>query len=93
MFLETKEVSRAFKESMKCISRNLNNKFQGCFKNVSMKLYFVILFLHISHRSYPSRRMACWVGRLGREPPSAKMNVGIEVKSVLTNQETLVADP
>ena len=63
--------------------------FLECFNEV----FFAILFSHVSHRSYPSKKMACWVGRLGREPPSAKMNVGIEVKSVLTNQETLVADP
>ena len=38
---------------------NFKNKFQGCFKNVSMKFFFVILFLLVSHRSYPSRRRAC----------------------------------
>ena len=50
-----REVSRAFKERVKCVSI----KFQGCLKNVLMKLCFVILLLHVSHRSYPSRRRAC----------------------------------
>ena len=51
-----KEVSRVFKESVKCVSK----KFQGCFKNVLMKFCFAILLLHGSHRSYPSRRRACF---------------------------------
>ena len=32
---------------------SLAKKFRGCFKNVSMKFCFVILLLHVSHRSYP----------------------------------------
>ena len=44
-----KGVSRVFEESLK-----------GCFKSVSMKFCFAILFLHGSHRSYPSRRRACF---------------------------------
>ena len=43
MFLETKEVSRAFKESIKCVSRKfqyqVSKVFQECFKNVSMKFF------------------------------------------------------
>ena len=35
-------------------------KGQGCFKNVSMKFCFAILFLHGSHHSYPSRRSTCY---------------------------------
>ena len=50
----SKEVSRAFKESVQ-----FQIKCQGCFKNVSMKVCFVILLFHGTHHSYPSRRMAC----------------------------------
>ena len=38
-----------------------NCKFQGCFKNVSMKFCLTNLMLHGSHRSYPSRRRACFI--------------------------------
>ena len=31
-----------------------------CFKNVLVKFCFAILFSHVSHRSYPSRRRACF---------------------------------
>ena len=34
----------------------LGKKFQGYFKNISMKFCFAILLLHESHRSYPSSR-------------------------------------
>ena len=38
-----KEVAKVFKESVKCLSRKFQKKkFQGCFKNVSMKFCFVI---------------------------------------------------
>ena len=53
-----KKLSRVFKESAKSVE-NFNKKFQGCFKNVSMKFCFAIMFSHVSHRSYPSRRGAC----------------------------------
>ena len=36
-----KEVSRVFKESVKCVSRKFK-KFQGCFKNLSMHLIELI---------------------------------------------------
>ena len=36
-----KEVSRGFKESVKCVSRKFK-KFQGCFKNLSMNLIELI---------------------------------------------------
>ena len=55
-----KEVSRVLKESVKCVSRKFQKQFQGHFKNVSMKFCFAILILHGSHRSYPSRRRACY---------------------------------
>ena len=39
MFLKTKEVSRAFKKVSSVFQESFNNKFQGCFKNVSMKFF------------------------------------------------------
>ena len=62
-----KWVSKVFKGSLMGVSKmvpsvfqeNFNKKFQGRFKNVSMKFCFAILFSHGSHRSYPSRRRAC----------------------------------
>ena len=50
----SKEVSRVFKESVKCvlkIKKKVSRVFQECFNEV--------LFLHGSHRSYPSIRRAC----------------------------------
>ena len=38
-----KEVSRVFKEIVKCVSRKFQKKFQGSFKNLSMKVCFAIL--------------------------------------------------
>ena len=52
---------RVFKESVKCVLRNFKQKVSGMFQNVSIKFCFAILFLHDSHRSYPSRRRACFV--------------------------------
>ena len=49
-----------FEESVKCVSRKFQKKFQGCFKNVLMKFCFLVLLLHGSYISYPSRRKACW---------------------------------
>ena len=49
-----KEVSRVFKESVKCVSRKFHKKYQESLNEV----YFALL-LHESHRSYPSRRRAC----------------------------------
>ena len=37
MFLETKEISRVFKEVSSVFQENFKKKFQGCFKKVSMK--------------------------------------------------------
>ena len=48
-----KDVSRMFKEVLSFF-------FQQGFKKVSMKSWFAILFWHESHRSYPSRRRACY---------------------------------
>ena len=56
----SKEVSRVFKESVKCVLRNFKQKVSRVFQNVSIKFCFAILFLHESHRSYPSRRRACF---------------------------------
>ena len=56
-----KEVLRVFKESVMCVLRKYHKKFQGCFKNVSMKFCFAILLLHGSQHSYLSRRRACFV--------------------------------
>ena len=42
----SKEVSRVFEESVKCVFRNFKKKKgQGGFKNVSMKFCFTILFI------------------------------------------------
>ena len=46
-----KEVSRNFKTVASVFQENFN---------VSMKFCFPTFFLHGSHRSYPSRRRACW---------------------------------
>ena len=35
--------------------KGVSRVFQECFNEV----FFAILFLHVSHRSYPSRRRAC----------------------------------
>ena len=40
-----KAVSRVFIESVNCVSIKFRKKNQGCFKNVSIKFYFAILFL------------------------------------------------
>ena len=56
-----KKVLRVFRESVKCVSRKFYEKFQGYFKNISMKFCFVILLLHGSHRSYPSRSRTCFL--------------------------------
>ena len=50
-----------FENSIKYVWRTFLKKFQGCFKNVSMKFCFVIFLLHGSHRSYPSRGRACLI--------------------------------
>ena len=60
MLLENTGVSRVSKGSVNVLQENFNKKFQGCFKNVSMKFCFAIVFSHVSHRSYPSRRRACY---------------------------------
>ena len=57
----SKEVSRVFKESVKCVLRNFKQKVSRVFQNVSIKFCFAILFLHESHRSYPSKRRACFL--------------------------------
>ena len=59
MLLENTGVSRVSKGSVNVLQENFNKKFQGCFKNVSMKFCFAILFSRVSHCSYPSRRKAC----------------------------------
>ena len=51
---------RCLKEESSVFQENFTKKFQRCFKNVSMKFCFAILFLHRSHRSYLSRRRACF---------------------------------
>ena len=53
-----------FKESVKCVSRKYHKKYPGCFKKVSIKFCFAFLLLHGSHRSYPSRRRACFPRKL-----------------------------
>ena len=40
-----KEVSREFKESVKCVSRKVQTKCQVTFKNVSMKFCFAIFIV------------------------------------------------
>ena len=55
-----KKVSKVFKGRVKCVSRKLKKKLQVFFKECSMKFCFAILILHGSHRSYPSRRRACF---------------------------------
>ena len=68
-----KDVLRNFQGCVEKVSsvfqENFNKKFQGRFKNVSMKFCFAILFSHGSHRSYPSRRRACFIqGQTDFEP-------------------------
>ena len=62
-----KEVKKEFKGSFKDVSsmfqENLKKKYQECVKNVSMKFCCAIL-LNGSHRSYPSRRRACFHEKL-----------------------------
>ena len=58
-FQRLSKVSGVLKVSVKCVFRNLKKKCEGCFKNVSMKFCFAILFLYGSHRSYPSRQKEC----------------------------------
>ena len=58
-----KGVSRKFQGCFKEILRmfqDISKRFHVCFKNVSIKLCFAILLLHVKHRSYPSRRRACY---------------------------------
>ena len=50
-----------FKKVSSVFLENSIEKFQGCFKNVSMNFCFAVLFLHVSHRSYPSRRRVCFL--------------------------------
>ena len=45
---------------------------KGCFKNVSMMFCFLIFLLHVSHRSYPSRRRACFSRGKNRITPLKK---------------------
>ena len=67
MFLETfKGTLRIFKRS----SKGVSSEFKGSFKDISWMLQrclkkvpsfsFAILLVHGSHRSYPSRRRACF---------------------------------
>ena len=51
-----KKDSRVFHRSFKCVSR----KFQGCFQSV-LKGFHISFMLHGTHRSFPSRRRACFV--------------------------------
>ena len=54
---------KIFQESFKTVLSEFNRKkFQKCLKNISMRVCFVILLLHGSHRSYPSRRRPCYFG-------------------------------
>ena len=46
-----------FEESVKCV---FQENFKQNVKVVSRMFWFAILFLHGSHRSYPSRRRACF---------------------------------
>ena len=58
-----KEISRVYVKTVSSVfQENFNKKFQGCFKNVSRKFSFAILFSHVPHHSYPSRRRACFLG-------------------------------
>ena len=58
-----KEVSREFKECLKWASREFEKKFQGCVKNISTIIFFLILLLHSTHRSYLSRRSTCFFNK------------------------------
>ena len=37
-------IFKVVKESVKCVSRKFHKKFQGCFKNLSIKFCFAIFF-------------------------------------------------
>ena len=54
-----KKVSKGFQGKIE-MCQDISKRFHGCFKNVSIKLCFAILLLHVKHRSYPSRRRACY---------------------------------
>ena len=56
-----KEISRVFKECLKCVLKEILRTFQVYLKNVSMKFCFAILLLHGTHHSYPSRGSACFL--------------------------------
>ena len=64
-----KQVLRRFQESVKDVLRvflgSLNGSsrvFQGSFKKM-FKVFQISLMLHVTHRSYPSRRRACFLQR------------------------------
>ena len=54
-----KGVKGSFKKVSSVCLGKFQEMFQGFFNNVSLKFCFVILLLHSTHRSYPSRRRAC----------------------------------
>ena len=61
---ELRQVQRCFEEVSKKVLacfKTIWKKLQGCFKNVSMKFCLTNFLLHGSHRSYPSRRRACFL--------------------------------
>ena len=55
-----KEVSRMLKDSVKCVPKKCQIKFQEFSWIFQWSFVFAILLLHGSHCCYPSRRRACF---------------------------------
>ena len=53
-------VSRVFKDSVKCVPKKIQIKFQEFSRMFQWRFVFALLLLHGSHRSYPSRRRSCF---------------------------------
>ena len=51
---------RCFREESSVFQENLKKKTSSVFQRVLTKFCFAILILHGSHRSYSSRRRACF---------------------------------
>ena len=55
-----RKLQGCLKKMLSVCQENFKKKLQGCFMNVLSKFHFPILLLQGSHRSYPSRRRACY---------------------------------